>query len=247
MIKIEENHVGAVCATNKLHCKLNIINNYNRQTYENKMLIVILNNNGFDIDEFDNLCQEHGTTNYRVLQIDEKKALGHCLNVAVDILHKLGCTYFTKFDDDDYYGEMYIGEMVNAFQKSGADVVGKPASLAYIPERKGFYTLSRYHRCKQNCFQNFIFGATISFPIEYVVSNNIRFHDTRPNAVDSDFLNKVRRIKGKIYATTKHNYIWIRHSNTDFHTWKQEMRTLSFSKYKNDVKYKELLKGHVFF
>lgn len=58
--------------------------------------------------------------------------MGECFNNAVNIANG---DYIAKMDDDDYYGEYYILDAINAFKYSGADIIGKNIYL-YTLKRK---------------------------------------------------------------------------------------------------------------
>ena len=103
------------------------LDNFKKQTYPDKELVLILNNAEFDLDSIRREAKL--IPNVRVLHVDGRTTLGHCLNRGVEAASG---KYVAKMDDDDYYGERYLSDAVLAASFSDADVVGKGLYFVYF-------------------------------------------------------------------------------------------------------------------
>ena len=101
-------NIICVNVTNKGYTYLqNIINNFIRQDYENKKLIIIFNSN-INKDTVKDILYSNGIMEY-ILEIIPDKTLGECLNHSTTLLeYDIWC----KMDDDDYYGKDYLKNSV---------------------------------------------------------------------------------------------------------------------------------------
>ncbi|MEN6348813.1 MAG: glycosyltransferase family A protein, partial [Syntrophomonas sp.] len=91
------NGISVISCTNRPLFIDKVFENYLRQLYPFKELIIILNNNRMKLDEW----EERGKylSNIRIVQIDENVSLGECYNFAIKLARH---NYIAKFDDDDY-------------------------------------------------------------------------------------------------------------------------------------------------
>ncbi|MBU5675083.1 glycosyltransferase family 2 protein [Alkaliphilus sp. MSJ-5] len=186
-----------------------IFENYNRQTYKKKELIIILNKNSMDINLWKEKAKQYA--NISVFQIDEEVPLGECYNFCVE---KSTYDYIAPFDDDDYYAPNYLQDIVEAFKISNADVVGKRARYVYF-ENSGILAISgsRY----ENSYVNYIDGPTLSFNKK--IFDRVQFSNI-PCGIDVQFCKDCTANGIKIYSTNRFNHVYIRHSSSHDHTWK---------------------------
>ena len=75
----------------------NIFNNYSRQTYPIKELIIILNSSCLNIANWNKKAQAYD--NVKIYQRPENDSVGACLNYAV---RQTSYPYIANFDHDDY-------------------------------------------------------------------------------------------------------------------------------------------------
>ena len=103
------------------------LENFTKQTYENKELILILNNAEFDLDA---IRRDAGLIpNVQVLHVEGRTTLGDSLNLGVEAASG---KYVAKMDDDDYYGERYLSDATLAASFADADIVGKGLYFVYF-------------------------------------------------------------------------------------------------------------------
>ena len=215
--KKKENKIGVIACTNKCKFLFNIVNNYCQQTYSNKKLFVVLNNESIDKNILVHLLNKRNA-NYEILHVDSKYKLGHCLNQAISKCHEQGIKYCSKFDDDDIYLPEYLTEQVNALDTQGVILVGKSVCMLYKP-----YTnecrLIDHGICDsvENSYTNFVWGATLTFDIQRLKKFGVSFNESVHSGSDSIFNRDVSKY-GKTYATTRNNYYCLRYDDGS-HTW----------------------------
>lgn len=187
-----------------------ILRNYERQLYENKELIIILNNDGINLKSWQNKYGDYG--NIKIIQMTEKKSLAQCLNYAIQ---SSNLEYISIFDDS-YYAENYLVDAINAFKYSNADIVGKCSYYAYsenykllviilpnIEDRYLQYVKFSTMVIKKNVFDKIIFSEkSYRYDIEFL-----------KNCVDKGF---------SIYAIDRFNYVCIRHASSKHPIYKIE-------------------------
>jgi glycosyltransferase involved in cell wall biosynthesis len=129
----------------------NILDNYNRQTYPNKRLIIVENGDGIGISV--KLPKD-----IIILRSDSGPA--QPMNVGIEWLkqHAEPQDWFCKCDSDDYYGPQYLDQIHTAIS-SGADYTGRKALYIKTSNDKLWFAESKD--------ESFIFhGPTIAARIE---------------------------------------------------------------------------------
>ena len=129
------------------------LDNFKKQTYPDKELVLILNNAEFDLDSIRREAKL--IPNVRVLHVDGRTTLGHCLNRGVEAASG---KYVAKMDDDDYYGERYLSDSLLAASFSDAEIVGK--GLFYVYFETGDIT-ALLERTSEHTFMSFVTGGTL--------------------------------------------------------------------------------------
>ena len=100
-----KNGFSIITVTNRDYCIENMINNFLRQEFNDKELIIVINNDKINIEYIYKYINKE--LNIFVYKLPEKTALGTCLNFGVN---KSNYNIIAKFDDDDYYGPYYLDE-----------------------------------------------------------------------------------------------------------------------------------------
>ena len=202
--------VSIITCTNKLEYMDNILANYDRQEYEDKGLIIILNDDRLNLGEWREKARSH--PNVTVYQIDEKEPLGVCLNYGIE---KARFDYISKFDDDNYYGPAFLEDLMNAFEYTDADIVGKCAGYIYFENGS---ILALYGEAMEHCYTHFVLGSAIIIKRE--VFNRVPWPTDRRQGSDTEFLRQSVNNGFKIYSADRFNYVRMRRSSPELHTWK---------------------------
>lgn len=186
----------------------NILNNFSRQIYSDKELILIFNKKSFDIDNIKNIINKYNI-NYKLIIIDDKKSLGVCLNSS---LKYCSGKYWSKFDDDDYYGKRYLTEAIYYLKNKIYKIIGKNSGYIFDKINQKLYL----KKGPQSEVVNFIKGGTITCDI--TVFNKVKFPNKNVGE-DTEFLRNCVANNIKIYTSKYNDYIHIRGEIKD-HTWK---------------------------
>lgn len=202
--------ISVICATKKVGLIENILENYLSQDYALKELIIILNYDDANLDNLLNLVFTH--ENIKLYHLPSKNTLGECLNFSIK-----KCRYPTiaKFDDDDYYGPLYLNDSVKCLSLDNVGIVGKATTFVYFVEEQ---IMGLKNSNKENKYVNRVAGSTLMFKKN--LFEKIQFKDISLGE-DIHFCNDCLKIGYKIYSTNRHHYVYIR-NNKNKHTWKMD-------------------------
>ncbi|MBZ9622592.1 glycosyltransferase [Clostridium sp. FP2] len=187
--------VSIITYTNKENNMDLIFENYERQLYENKELIIILNNDNINLTSWQNKSKSY--TNVKIFQIEEIKSLVQCLNYGVE---NSNLEYIAIFNDD-YYGKNYLSDTMNTFKYCNADIVGKYSHYAYSETNQLLSIMLphiEYRRVKYVKFPTMV--------IRKEVFDKIKFSEELCR-YDVEFLKYCDDNKIFIYAADRFNYV----------------------------------------
>lgn len=199
--------VSIVCSTYRSGQIDHLLAQVNRQSYSDLELILVLH--GIEITELDQVAiSSKLRVPLKIIESEEGWKLGDCLNAGVQ---EASGTIIAKFDDDDFYGQNYIRDSVNALNWSGAAVVGKAATYVHL---KDLGIIVRKDRANEHKWFHRVSGATIV--ARRSVFDFCQFGGTNAGE-DSAFLAAVVEKGFPIYSADRFNYMTVR---TTAHTWK---------------------------
>ena len=184
------------------------IENYRKQVYAEKELLLVLNNAIFDVESIE--AQARDLNNVRIVQVDGRATLGESLNRGVE---EASGYYIAKMDDDDYYGENYLSDMMLAADFSGAEILGKGTYFVHMKARNITAVRSV---ASQHEFTDFVAGATLTGQRE--VLREIRFPDCT-RGEDSSLLATASKAGCRIYSADAFNILVVRGTDHQRHTW----------------------------
>lgn len=221
----QKNKISVICSTNRINNYSIILQNYNRQKYSNKELIIVFN---LDMNSnIQNIINNNKNSNIIIKQIDEKETLGYCLNRAINLSNG---NIISKFDDDDFYGENYLQDMYYSMIISNADLVGKCAHMVYALETKElwikFYKINYENYTYQANKWNFICGGSLFF--KKYIYEKCKFKESNTGE-DCYFIEQVKNNNFTIYASDFFNYCYIR-DKCENHTYKTDLKSFLGSK-----------------
>ncbi len=122
--------VSLIACTIRDNMMNNIFENFSRQKWEEKELIIILNNDKMEISKWKEKAL--GYKNVTIYQLPQQKTLGNCLNFGIE---KAKFDIVAKFDDDDYYSPYYLIEAMKIFKTTNAQLVGKVNPLCILKNK----------------------------------------------------------------------------------------------------------------
>lgn len=198
-----------------------VFENFLRQNYGRKELIIILNNDNMDIDKYKKRAKVY--KNIKVFQLDENITLGACFEFGVQLAN---FEYIAKFDDDDYYGRNYLTQVISTFEQKDYDVVGKAAFFVYFIKSK---TLALCGVKKENKYVTHLADATLVFKRN--VFDQIEIPTLKGAGTFVELQRRLQENGFKLYSTDRFNFVVIRNPNPEEqHTWKVvENEFLSYS------------------
>lgn len=200
--------ISVVTSTNREENSDLILNNFLRQNYSPKELIIVLNYDNPKVNIWSRFIKNH--ENISIYYLGGQPSLGKCLNLGIS---KAKYDYVSKFDDDDYYGPNYLESSLNTLEKYKAHIVGKASILVYFKEKQ---ILGLKNSNKENKFVFRVEGSTLFF--NKSLMKDISFKD-KSLGEDLNFCKDAISKGFKIYSGDRYNYVYIRNQNTD-HTWK---------------------------
>ncbi|GAA5019017.1 glycosyltransferase [Terrabacter aeriphilus] len=175
---------------------------------------LVLVTHGFEpaADEVRRRADDAGLDPARVVVVPRpsSETLGACLNAGVAAASG---RYVAKMDDDNVYAPNYLADLVRAFDYTDAAVVGKWAHYAHLTATGA--TLLRFPDAEHR-YVDLVQGGTLL--LERDLARRVRFADL-PRRVDTTFLDAVRAEGGRVYSTDRFNFVSVRASTPDGHTW----------------------------
>lgn len=195
----------------------NVLRMMAKQTYPHFEVIVVMH--GVEAPDLAALSDEINGLDYRVVQQSADMLFGAAL--AAGVRHSDG-DLITKLDDDDWYSEHHVWDLVLAYLYSGADLVGKTTEYLYFDgidhtvHRK--FSVERYHEQAAG-------GAMM---LARSTFDGLGGWRPTPNSTDRSVLIALADAGGIAYRTHGLGYMYFRH--TDSHTWvRTESQLLSGS------------------
>ncbi len=196
--KIRKPGVSIISYTNSSQNLDGIFSNYDRQSYEKKELIIIINNDNVKLDEWENEKKEY--KDIKILKLGEGKSLNEYLAKGVE---QSSFDFIAKFDENAYYASEYLKDIMNAFKYTGAGIVGKYTSYTFFERSK---TLALIFPDMENRYVKQVISSTVVCKKE--LFNKIRFNDLF-NEQDRQFLSNCILQGIKIYAVDRFNHLHI--------------------------------------
>jgi hypothetical protein len=202
--------VSAVVATNRPAQLDHVLASVGRQEHPGVELVLVLH--GLDVDHgaVKERAVEAGVEHLAVVDADPALTLGACLNLGIDAASG---DYLAKLDDDNHYGVHYLADLVDAFDGSGAGVVGKWAHHVWL-QGNGAVVL-RYPDA-ENTYQRRVQGGSMVFDGDLL--RRLRFGDL-PRGVDTDVLDRVLAEDVPIFSADRFNFVSVRDADVSGHTW----------------------------
>ncbi|TYP79801.1 glycosyl transferase family 2 [Paenibacillus methanolicus] len=192
-----------------------MVDNYARQRYASKELIILINHDEHNLDDYYRATRDD--PNIRIASLPKETSLGACLNYAASLARY---ELIAKFDDDDYYAPNYLAESVDTLRRTDADIVGKRAHYMYLSGRS--LLLLRYRRMENRPARQ-VQGATLLFKRR--VLRKVRFQDVNRGECVR-FCAEARASGYSIYSGSRYNFSAIRQEDRMAHTWKVRDREL---------------------
>ena len=175
------------------------LDNFVKQAYRGKELILILNNAEFDLDAIRRDVES--IPNAQVLHVEGRTTLGDCLNRGVEAASG---KYIAKMDDDDLYGERYLSDSVLAASFSDSEIVGKGSFFMYFEEAD---TTALAELTPEHTFTHFVTGGTLFIRADVIRETPFESISIKE---DTNFQRAAARAGCRIYAADRFNFVRVR-------------------------------------
>lgn len=191
-----------------------IVSNISRQNYPK--LEVIFVTQGFSEFQNNNLINKlkinkSNLQRVELIALDNPSiSLGQRFNEASDVAKG---EYFAKMDDDDFYFENYIQDMIIPFSFGDYGVVGKKELYMYL---SGVDKMIRRFSGSSHVETDFVAGATLVFKASIFKKYKFNYLN---RGEDSDLLKRLKGDGVRIYSADPFNFVVWRGPEAD-HTWK---------------------------
>jgi hypothetical protein len=196
-----------VMATHRADFLDHALDSVARQTQPDVDLVLVLHGDAFDgVDP-----SARGVEVSTVVRAPSRWMLGDALNAGVD---RATGQLIAKMDDDDYYGDEHLRDLVLAQRYSGAEVVGKRIEFVYMAGRD--VTLRR-GASRPERDRPHVGGPTILAEGETL--RRLRFLRL-PSRVDSTLYERVLAEGGRVYRTHSRDLVLQRHGSG--HAWERD-------------------------
>lgn len=180
------------------------------QTYPVTELVLAPHGEGFADDAIARAVETAGMP-VRVAPVPASEPLGAVLNAAVAA--STGAL-LAKFDDDDYYSQNHLWDLVLAHEFSQAELVAKGAEFVYVASHDRTLRLFGRRGERYLGYPGVSGGAMLISRHHLAEAGGWR---RVPRHVDTELARDVTCIGGRIYRTHGHGYLRVRHGED--HTW----------------------------
>lgn len=176
--------------------------NYLKQNYKKKELIIILNSSDIDFKKYQEKAKQYN--NIKVFKLNHKLNSGECKNFA---FNHIGFDYIAFFDEG-FYAYNYLNEAMRTFEKFDCDIVGKFKTYVYFEERK-ILAINNWNYSYENQYSPGVVNSTMVFKRKLL--DKLIFPNT--TSAENKFQIYCLNYGFKIYSTEKCNYV--KHITTD--------------------------------
>ena len=214
-IKQPPEGISIVVPTIRQHFMERVFENYSKQTYPKKELIVVLNDDSMDINLWEEKAKEYEKV--RIYQIAQENNKSQSLNFGFE---KAKYNYFAVMDDDDYYSKTFLSRSVESLEKTGADVAGKETFFVFFEGANflGVTKVSITEPCAELDYINeMVTGGTMIFKRH--VFESIKFDPEVIVHQDKQYCQDSIKKGFKVYSFDRYDYCYLRRTDNTTHIW----------------------------
>lgn len=198
----ETDHVWVLVPLSRPENVARVIENFSRQVFANKSLVVVLNGRARDLQP-----EQAGLSWATVLTSDAHQSIAK--NTALEEVRRRGGGFTVVMDDDDWYGPHFLTESCGYARKY--DITGKMRHFISVNDRE-LWLCRREQRLRTNTWLN---GGTIACWAETAPQYPIL-----PHGEDSDFVVGAQMGGMKIFSTDIYHYLYRREDQgLQAHVW----------------------------
>jgi glycosyltransferase involved in cell wall biosynthesis len=170
--------------------------NYLKQNYKKRELIIILNSSDMDFEKYQKRAEQYN--HIRFFKLNQKLNSGECKNFAFNHIN----FDYIAFFDEDFYASDYLNEAMGTFEKIDCDIVGKFKTYVYFEERK-FLAVNNRNYSYENEYSPGVVNSTMVFKKKLL--DKLIFPNT--SFAENKFQIYCLNYGFKIYSTGRCNYV----------------------------------------
>jgi hypothetical protein len=199
--------VSVIVATNRPQFLEHALRQVERQTYSRRQLVMALHGHGFPADAEERVRDRY-CGDLEVIRVDAGATLGAALNAC---LARASGNLVTKMDDDDWYGDEHLWDLVLAQCYSRADIVGKGAEFVFLSRED--MTIRRFAGGAER-YGTTVAGGTLCAGRDFLqdAGGFVRASVGEDRALIEDTV----AAGGRVYRTHGFGYVLHRHGS---HSW----------------------------
>ncbi|MBU7008551.1 glycosyltransferase family protein [Phosphitispora fastidiosa] len=206
----EDPGVSIISVVNRQHFMESIIANFKRQKYPHKELIIIIDKSSINLQVWEDRIKPDN--NMKICLYEEQKTPANCIN---DGVSRARFDYISFFEESNYYAPDFIGDLMNAFRYSRAEIVGKCTYYTYLEDVRAFFI--RFPD-KEYRYVDSLLGSAMIVKKEIMekvklVDTTERMFPTFSNIFPA-FLNECLKNGLKIYSADRFNFVYINSINS---------------------------------
>lgn len=214
-----EEYPGAtvVTPTRRIELLFRCLETFDGQSYPKKDLVLVINRTSLAGAE-ELIRATQGRDDVQIINVPEERYAGACLNLG-NVLAR--GEYCFRVDDDDYYGENYLLDMMLHLRSVGADIFGKPPKYYFFEGEGDTYdrqlkipalTLLPGH------YELWLCGNTLGGRKDVLLRT--RYPDSVFGTADTAFLMQATERRLVIASLDEFNMVVSRKIDTADHTWR---------------------------
>ncbi|WP_316570818.1 glycosyltransferase [Neobacillus sp. YIM B06451] len=187
----------------------NILKNYRELNYENKELVVLINEGSIQEDDWMRLINDDD--DIQVKKMPAGTTYGESFSAGIKFSRH---PYTAVFDEEHYYAPNYLLDTMHAFTWSKAEIVGKSTYYAHV-EAANKFVLRELD--KEHTFTNFVSGTTMVINKE--VFKLVSYPEGN-EGTDTKFLKDCNEKGITIYSNDRFNHVRVKSREHTLHSWK---------------------------
>lgn len=213
--------VSVILPTFRPHLLEKCVEQFDRQTYARKELVLILNGHSISQERLDQLIGSR--TDIRLYQLPRDRVEGSCLNFAISSARG---EHIIKMDDDDYYSDNFALDMMLHNNATNADVYGKSNCFFYFEDDDTTYQRIMTNRPQLSIIPHcdvvkaHISGNTLSGKTSFFRKH--KYSDSNFSSTDTDYHFSVSDTPATYALLDDFGIIMHRSANASNHSWRPD-------------------------
>lgn len=213
--------ISCLTVTNRPQWINQVVDNFCRQEYLNKELLIALNTDQPDREAITRQVRAQ-VPDAKVFQFGSERNLGFCLNW---LINQSRGAYWAKMDDDDHYGPNYLMDYWLNTRAIDSDLIGKKMSATYFEASgKTFYRAPEAINAQDFMIyegnHHHMAGATFFAKRELLGINP--FSESRRSSIDVEFFRGAISKGLILLMADDFNFTVYRAADKKHHTWKED-------------------------